>query len=253
MIKTPRGWDHLKFWDSGEWQAVEERIEERVSKGYVVNPTPDKLFRALELCPFEQSKVCILGQDPYPEPSYATGVAFSIPERIKKFPPTLVTILQEYSTDLGLEFPASGCLETWCSDGVLLWNSVPTCEAYGSLSHQHWPEWKLLTQEIVQSLSTKGITYVALGTLAKSFLLPYKDLSDTLLTYNKRMSKGYVSKGILTEDRERKLDNSIIELSHPSPRASRSSRTPFLGSRMFSRINDSLVNKGYQKVEWRLS
>ncbi len=254
MIKQPRGWDNLCWWQSGERQAVEERLEERISKGYVINPTTNNIYRALELTPFDQCKVCILGQDPYPEPGYVTGVAFSIPKTVTKFPPTLVTILTEYSKDLGLEFPSQGCLETWCSDGVLLWNSVPSCEAHGSLSHRDWPEWKLLTGEIVHSLSTKGIVFVALGTVAKSFLTPYQDKTDTLDTYkNRRMYKGYVSKGMVLEDNEHRLDNSIIMLSHPSPRASRASHNPFLNSRVFSKINDCLCSKGYQPIQWRLS
>lgn len=252
MIRQPKGWDCLKWWDSGERQAVEERIEERIAKGYVINPQKNNIYRALELTPFSKCTVCILGQDPYPEPTYATGVAFSVPPEAKKLPPTLVTLLTEYSKDLGLEFPSSGSLEEWCSQGVLLWNAVPTCDAFGSLSHHGWPEWKLLTEEIVSSLSTKGITYVALGTVAKSYLCKLKDVTDTLHTNNKRTLRGHVSKGILTEDRERKLDNTIIELSHPSPRASRASRNPFLNSRVFSKINDSLCSKGYQPISWKL-
>ncbi len=251
MIKKPKGWDNLKWWDSGERQAVEERIEELIAKGHVINPVKHNIYRALELTPFEQCTVCILGQDPYPEPSYATGVAFSVPEGVKKLPPTLVTLLAEYSKDLGLEFPTSGSLETWCHQGVLLWNAVPTCEAYGSLSHHGWSEWKLLTQEIVSSLSTKGIVYVSLGNVAKGPLTTLIDITDTL--GKRRNTKGHVSKGIILTDNEQRLDNSIISLSHPSPRASKASRNPFLNSRVFSKINDYLCSKGYQPIQWRLS
>jgi uracil-DNA glycosylase len=254
VIKVPKDKWPLKFWDSGEWQAIEERIEERISKGYVINPRTDCLFRALELTPFDKCTVCILGQDPYPEPSYATGVAFSVPTSVTRLPPTLVTFFTEYSKDLGLEFPSSGNLERWCQDGVLLWNAVPTCEAYRSLSHHDWSEWHFLTDEIVQSLSTKGIVFVALGSVARTYVSKIRDVTDTLHTYNnKRLgTKGYVSKGIVTVDNERRLDNTIIEVSHPSPRASRASRNPFLGSRMFSRVNDCLCQKGYQPIQWSL-
>lgn len=249
MIKKPRGWDHLRWWESGERQAVEERLEELVHKGYVINPTLDKVYKALELVPFQDVRVCIVGQDPYPEPSNASGVAFST--GTSRIPPTLGNIFSEYVSDLHLSPPTTGVLTGWCRQGVLLWNAVPTCEAYKSLSHLGWPEWQDLTKEVIKSLSTKGIVFVFLGSVARSLC---KDIRDK--TYEtkelKRNTKGHVSKGIVSEDLEHKLDNTIFELSHPSPRASKASKSPFLGSRMFSSINAALVSKGYQPVDWRL-
>lgn len=251
MITKPGGWDHLKWWDSGDRQAAEERILDKIAHGYVINPTSDKIYRALELVSFENCKVIVVGQDPYPEAKYATGVAFSIPKGSRNIPPTLGNIYSEYASDLHLDVPVTGNLEPWCNQGVLLWNAVPTCYAGRSLSHDTWPEWKTLTREIIETLSNKGIVFCFLGGVARGFATPIRDrtyLSKEL----KRSTKGYVSKGIIQEDLEHKLDNTILELSHPSPRVSSKAKNPFFGSRIFSTINASLVSKGYQPIEWRL-
>lgn len=250
MIKKPRGWDCLKWWDSGERQAIEERLEERVAKGYSINPTLDKVYRALDLVSFEDCKVAVIGQDPYPEPRYASGVAFSIPTGARGIPPTLGNVFTEYSADLHLDAPNQGNLERWCRQGVLLWNAVPTCEAGRRLDHRDYGEWKVLTSEVVESLADKGIVFAFLGNTARRFA---KTIRDTTVSTEvlKRDTKGYVSKGIIIIDKERSLDNTIIELSHPSPRGN--GKNPFLGSRVFTSINASLVSKGYQPIDWRLS
>lgn len=252
MIKKPEGWDHLIWWESGERQAVEERIEDKISHGYTINPTTSNLYRALELVPFESCKVIIVGQDPYPEPKYATGVAFSIPVGTRTFPRTLGNIFVEYSSDLGLETPPTGNLEGWCSQGVLLWNAIPTCEAGKSLSHNQWVEWSYLTRELISSLARKGIVFVFLGGIARTFAAPIRD-KTSITKELKRGPKGYVSKGIIIEDLEHTLDNTIIELSHPSPRVNSKLKNPFFGSRVFSTINASLVSKGYSSIDWNLS
>lgn len=222
-----KGWD-LDYFSSGEWQVCDERLKdlEKVNRpvrdGY--NPGRKELFRSLRLTPMSEVRVAIIGQDPYPDQRYASGVSFSIPENIQQseWPPTLRTFLGEYTTDLRLSLPSSGNLEQWCSRGVLLWNSVPSCRTSESLSHD-WPEWDGLTREIVTKLSARGVVFALLGQVARRYI-DYIDCRN----------------------------NSVVVTSHPSPRGSRASNTPFIGSRLFSTINDKLVNNGQEAIDWRL-
>lgn len=167
----------------------------------------------------------VLGQDPYPQERFATGLAFSIPASVPsgEFPPTLKTLFEEYTKDLHYARPNSGDLSAWASKGVLLWNTVPSCGTNQSLSHD-WQEWSPLTSEVVRSLSEKGIVFALLGQVAR------RHFGDIDITHN-----------------------SVVLTSHPSPRGSRSSHTPFLGSRLFSTINDKLNDMGLEPVDWRLA
>lgn len=218
-------WPELKFWSSGEWQVAEEKLNDLRRKHTVVNPSINNLFRALDLVKLSEVRVAFLGQDPYPSHDLATGLAFSIPDIIKSFPPTLNCIFDEYESDLHLPRPKSGSLEGWAKQGVLLWNVIPTCTAGHSLSHD-WAEWFFLTTEIIEKLKEKGVVFVFLGTRARAYASLVKEASNCI----------------------------TIETSHPSPRASLRSRTTyaFRGSRLFSRINDALNTLGLETIDWRL-
>lgn len=216
---------NLKYWKTGEWQVVNERLHDMEKRHEAYNPQFRSLFRALALIQPEKVKAVILGQDPYPDARYSTGVAFSIPKDIeaKDFPPTLNTLLKEYSTDTGYSLPSHGNLEGWSRQGVLLWNVVPSCKHGQSLSHD-WDEWSYLTKEILTRLSTQGgIVFAFLGTVARRYI----DSIDI-------------------------TKNSTLVTSHPSPRGSQNSRTPFVGSRIFTVINDHLVNMGQSPIDWEL-
>lgn len=216
---------NLDYWKSGEWQVVNERLHDMEKAHVTFNPKKLDLFRALQLCPMGKVKVVILGQDPYTDARYSTGVAFSIPKDIeeKDFPPTLRTLLEEYSADTGYSIPSHGNLEQWCKEGVLLWNVLPSCTQGKSLSHD-WDEYSYLTKEILSRLSSRGgIVFAFLGTVARR----------------------YVNCIDLTK-------NSTLITSHPSPRGSLNSRVPFIGSRIFTAINDHLVNMGATPIDWEL-
>lgn len=216
-------WDDLDFWSTIQGESLQNKLNVMSETGCIC-PAKDIVFRALDLTSFDKVKVMWVGQDPYPDPQYATGVAFSIPKDVRGYPPTLSSIIREYCTDLHYKRPAHGNLEDWCEEGVLLWNFLPTCEPWKSLSHD-WPEYKLLTEEIVSRLSTRGnVVFIFSGRYARS-LVPLVD-----------------------EDR-----NCVIETSHPSPRGSLSSKQPFIGSRIFSRTNGMLVQElGVDPVNWYL-
>lgn len=244
-------WSDLKYWKSGEWQVIEDRLSQypKVRGDHLIqmNPLRQYLFAALELVEFQNVKVAIFGQDPYPDHKLATGVAFSIPFGVPQedFPPTLRNILREFCSDLGYPYPDHGNLEAWSTrEGVLLWNVIPSCEEGKSLSHD-WSEWSFLTSEIVSELGCKDVVLVFLGGVARRFTSIVRDTTDEPDPWELK------NKGFVKVDREQNAV--ILEYSHPSPRGSLNSRTPFIGSRMFSTINDKLVNElGLPPVNWRL-
>lgn len=225
MSLNRKPWN-LTFWDSGEWQVVEELLQDMEDAGVQYNPSKDLIAKPLRDVSEEKVRVAIIGQDPYPQAGYATGTAFSIPRTYAagKFPPTLRAILTEYTSDLGYPVPSHGDLSRWPAQGVLLWNAIPTCRTGLSLSHDwHGNEWGNLTREIVKRLSDRGIVFALLGAVARRFL------NDIDLRNNR-----------------------VIVTSHPSPRGSLNSKTPFVGSRLFSTINAKLNEIGLETVDWRL-
>ena len=219
-------WPLLRWWVSGERQVVEERLDDLDARKIPYCPGRQNIYKALTLVPMDKVKVVLLGQDPYPSPAHACGLAFSIPESysplISPYPKTLQEIFKEYQSDLGYPLPTDGDLSPWCDRGVLLWNALPTCAAWGSLSHD-WPEWRTLTEEIVSELMLRGVVFAAMGRFARGFV---KHISAD--------------------------NNRVIETSHPSPRASNASNLPFRGSRLFSSINDMLREIGHEPIDWRL-
>lgn len=214
-------WDDLLFWRSGEWQVIEEHIDDVEKSGRLLVPRRENLFLALDLVDLNKVKVVIMGQDPYPDLRYATGVAFSIPELEIFFPPTLKTILKEYQDDLHYDSPTCGDLTHWLEGGVLLWNAYPSLVR----GERQWIEWEALTQEILTVLSGRGIVFVFLGAVAKGF------------------SKFITSDGA-----------KVLHYAHPSPRNhfNRRISNPFLGSRMFTTINAKLCELGREPIDWRL-
>lgn len=224
MINT---WEDLKFWTSGEWQVIDERLDDILKAGKTFNPTKENLFNALDECPFNNCKVMIVGQDPYPSANHAMGLAFSVPKAVQVLPPTLRIIFDEYEADLHYPRPMTGDLTDWAHKGVLLWNAVPSCLSGHSSSH-NWPEWKLLTLELIKELRGKGIVFVFIGNRARAFAT---------------MVHG-------------ETNCRVIEVGHPSPMASLNVKNPpknlFKGSRIFSRINAALNELNYDPIEWSL-
>src|SRR5688500_11488698 len=122
-----KGWENLKFFETGEWQVIEERFAEYDAKNIMINPRPERLFYALECTPFDKVKVCMLAQDPYPGYQHAMGLAFSVPGTVKKLPESLKIVFKEYCEDLKYPYPKNGNLKPWTKQGVLLWNCIPSC------------------------------------------------------------------------------------------------------------------------------
>lgn len=213
-------WSELKYWSSPEWKTVEERLDALDAAKLPYNPGRRDLFSALDAVPLHKVTAVILGQDPYPDQRYATGIAFAVPDHIlpAESPASLRTVFREYCADLHYSFPETCGLTPWIKQGVLLWNVYPSCVTGQPGSH-HWDEWYTLTREIVETLDARG------------------NIVFTLLGQHARSLSRYI------------VGSKVIETSHPSPLGARKG---FLGSRIFTTINTKLHELNQTPIEWRL-
>ena len=187
----------------------------------VIYPPGAQYFAALDLTPFDQVKVVILGQDPYHGPDQAHGLSFSVRHGVVP-PPSLVNIYKELRTDLGIEPPGHGCLEAWARQGVLLLNAVLSVERGRAGSHAG-KGWEKFTDRIVEVLNAErtNLAFLLWGNYAKK-------------------------KGAIV-DRDKHF---VLATPHPSPL---SASAGFFGSRPFSKINAYLTGIGQTPVDWNLA
>lgn len=185
-----------------------------------IYPDMYHIFSALELTPYEDVKVVILGQDPYHGPNQAHGLSFSVQPGVKT-PPSLVNIYKELQSDLGYPPVNHGFLESWAKQGVLLLNTVLTVRAGQAYSHRG-QGWEQLTDAIIQKLNAreKPVVFILWGKPAQEKI----KMIDT----NKHI---------------------IIKSPHPSPL---SAHRGFFGSRPFSQANQALEQLGEQPINWQL-
>jgi uracil-DNA glycosylase len=215
-----RAWSSLPFFVDGGAEATAGKVDARVQAGAHVLPAPAHLFRALEATPPEAVKAVILGQDPYPTPGDAHGLAFSV-ERGTKLPPSLANIFKELESDLGITRPLTGNLSSWAERGVLLLNPCLTVEAGQAGCHRRIG-WERLADEVIAAVSAtpRASVFILWGNDARA--------RSTMI------------------DRDKHL---VIESAHPSPL---SARNGFFGSRPFSRANAFLREKGRGEIYWGL-
>ena len=192
-----------------------DEIEEKVSQDNFL-PDHNLVLRALSR-DFFGSKVLILGQDPYPNPIYPVGFAFSVPSEIKALPASLKNIFKELDSDLGLPAPRNGDLTPWSEQGVLLLNRTLTCRSGESNSHIDLG-WREFTDICVKSLAESGVVAILWGNNAQE------------------CSKYFP-------------ESKVIASPHPSPL---SAHRGFFGSKPFSRANDLLIATGKAPIDWAL-
>lgn len=232
----PAGWP-LDYWGSEEWFDVNTRLDALERDGIPYNPVRVNLLRSLQLCSLDGVNVAIFGQDPYPNPSYAkTGVAFSCgyPGDTGNTPASLRILFSEYTSDLGYPRPSTGCLESWCDEGVFLWNVTPTIEiertdtGWKTHTHRHWQEWPPLTKEIIKKISDKG--------------------ECVFVFFGKRA--GEYAKYVRTDNNI----NTVMVFVHPSPLERNALwASKIKGSRLFSTVNDKLITvHNKPPINWRL-
>lgn len=187
-------------------------------KTQVCYPPGNLIFNAFNLCPFDQVKVVIIGQDPYHGPGQAHGLCFSVNDGIP-FPPSLQNIFKEILADLGKEVPATGNLTRWAQQGVLLLNATLTVRAHQAASHQRHG-WEEFTDAVIRKLSQERdhLVFILWGAYAQK--------------------KGAVI------DRERHL---VLTSAHPSPL---SAYHGFFGNKHFSLTNAYLEQYGKTPINW---
>ncbi len=188
-------------------------------KAATVYPPAGLIFNAFNLCSFENLKVVLIGQDPYHGPGQAHGLCFSVKDGVD-FPPSLINIFKEIELDLGLSRPASGNLERWAKQGVLLLNATLTVRAHLAGSHQK-KGWELFTDSVITIINREksGIVFMLWG--------------------------AYAQKKGENIDRTKHL---VLESVHPSPL---SASRGFFGNHHFSKCNSYLSGKGVNPVDWR--
>ncbi|MCX7122240.1 MAG: uracil-DNA glycosylase [Gammaproteobacteria bacterium] len=206
-------------WNAPYMQSLNAFLVQERKAGKVIYPPSALIFRALELTPFDQVKVVILGQDPYHGPGQAEGLSFSVPQGMKR-PPSLKNIQKELIADLGLQLPNEGSLESWARQGVLLLNSVLSVEQNQAASHRG-QGWERFTDAIIAVLNQNREHLVF------------------MLWGNDAQKKGRLI------DRTRHL---VLESAHPSPFSVRG----FLGCKHFSKANAYLREHGMDEMVWGL-
>lgn len=184
---------------------------------HTVYPKPEHVFNALNLTSFEDTKVVILGQDPYHGPNQAHGLSFSVNHGIKT-PPSLANIYKELKTDVDFAIPGHGNLTTWANQGVLLLNATLTVRAGEPGSHQK-QGWETFTDAIIKLISNEKehCVFLLWGNFAKS--------KSDLIDLDKHL---------------------VLTAAHPSPLA----RGAFFGCKHFSKTNTYLKSKNINSITW---
>jgi uracil-DNA glycosylase len=205
--------------DQPYWSALQAFVRDERAR-YPVYPPDPEVFAALHLTPYADTRVVILGQDPYHGSGQAHGLCFSV-RRGVAIPPSLVNIHTELRDDLGIEPPGHGNLETWARQGVLLLNATLTVRGGHAASHQG-RGWEIFTDRVLDVVNAKDTRVV------------------------------FILWGASARRKKARLDlatHVVIESAHPSPLSAHSG---FFGSRPFSRTNAALEAAGLDPIDWRL-
>jgi uracil-DNA glycosylase len=199
-------------------RAMGQFLRSELAAGRAYLPTGANVLRAFT-CPFDQVRVLIVGQDPYPTPGHPVGLSFSVDRSVRPLPASLRNIFQELVSDAAVPVPANGDLSPWFSRGVMLLNRVLTVEPGKPGSHRG-KGWEAVTDHAIKSLANRGGPLVAIlwGRDAISLAPRLGDVPR-------------------------------IESPHPSPL---SASRGFFGSRPFSRANALLASQGCEPVDWSL-
>lgn len=215
-----------------DWDLI---LKEEINKEYFINllefikkeyqektiyPKQTEIFKAFRNTSYENTKVVILGQDPYHGENQAEGLSFSVKVGIQK-PPSLQNIYKELNNDLGLPIPTHGSLVSWSEKGVLLLNTVLTVEANKPASHKDLG-WEKFTDEVIKKVNEKNtpVVFILWGNFARS-------------------KKSFITNPI----------HYIIESPHPSPF---SAYNGFFGSKPFSKTNNFLISKNIEPIDWEI-
>ena len=221
MEKLQNDWESLLVEEfKKEYYITLQEFLKKEYENHRVYPPKEEIYNALHLTSYKKTKVVILGQDPYHGEGQAHGLSFSVRPGTRK-PPSLQNIFKELQGDLGISIPDHGYLKCWAVEGVLLLNTVLTVRDGEPNSHKNIG-WEQLTDSVIALLNQRKtpVIFVLWGRNAQQ----KKDLVSNKWHY-------------------------VLESSHPSPF---SARKGFLGSRVFSKVNEILVKEGIKPVDWSL-
>ena len=202
-------------------QQLKQFLLEEKAKGKSILPDSSNWFNALNSASFDEVKVVILGQDPYPTRGHAHGLCFSVLPDVKPLPKSLININQELMDDMSIDNSHSGYLQPWVSQGVLLLNAVLTVEEGQSNAHQG-QGWEQFTDAIIQLLNEQKehLVFILWGAYAQR-------------------------KGEHIDQQK----HNVIKAPHPSPL---SAYRGFFGSKPFSKTNQYLLSVNKEPIDWRV-
>lgn len=211
-------WTDLPFFTSDVYAKIADRLAEDMNAGKSVLPEVSNIMRALDKTPFDNVKVCILGQDPYPTKGHANGLAFSVNPNVSPLPKSLQNIYKELETDVGVT-RGNGDLTDWAEQGVLLLNTSLTVIEGEANSHSNIG-WNKLTDEVVKSLSKnkEGLVFILWGRQAQA--------KEYMIDAAKHL---------------------VLKSAHPSPL---SAYRGFFGSKPFSKANAYLIERQNTPIDW---
>lgn len=212
------GWAKALEPVAGRIAAMGDFLRAEIAAGRSYLPAGKDVLRAFQQ-PFDEVRVLIVGQDPYPTPGHAVGLSFSVAPEVRPLPGSLENIFRELHSDLGTGRPSTGDLTPWARQGVLLLNRALTTAPRRPAAHRG-KGWEEVTDQAIRALVTRGTPLVA--------VLWGRDAR------NLRPLLGQVP---------------AVESAHPSPM---SADRGFFGSRPFSRANALLAEQGAAPVDWRL-
>lgn len=220
QIQLPASWQAIlkSEIEKAYFQDLKHFVEQEYRKN-TCYPEEKNIFSALELCPFDQVKVVLLGQDPYHGEGQAHGLSFSVQEGVK-LPPSLKNIFKELQEDLGKPTPAHGNLTHWSKQGVLLLNATLTVREKQAGSHQK-KGWEIFTDKIIEKIAEEkqGVVFLLWGGFAK-----------------KKAPKIDTKKHF------------VLSSGHPSPLSA--NRGYWFGNKHFSQTNAYLEKSGKSPIDW---
>ncbi|MFF1556653.1 uracil-DNA glycosylase [Streptomyces sp. NPDC058279] len=212
------GWARALEPVAAQVAAMGDFLRAEIAAGRTYLPAGSNVLRAFQQ-PFDEVKVLIVGQDPYPTPGHAMGLSFSVAPDVSPWPPSLDNIFRELNADLGVARPANGDLTPWTRQGVLLLNRALTTAPRKTGGHRG-KGWEAVTEQAIRALAARG-----------------KPLVSVLWGRDARNVRPLLG------------ELPAVESVHPSPM---SAANGFFGSRPFSKVNDLLVRQGAAPVDWRL-
>ncbi|MGH7182162.1 MAG: uracil-DNA glycosylase [Nitrospiraceae bacterium] len=218
----PSGWRFLLKEETGKsyYRALDAFLEQELADGQTILPAGNDIFNAFASISYEQVRVLLVGQDPYPTPGHAHGLCFSVHPTVRPLPCSLRNIYRELYEDLGCQIPNNGYLEPWARQGILMLNTVLTVRAHKANSHQGYG-WEHFTDRVIELVAAKQtrVVFVLWGRKAQK--------KQKLIMQS---------------------HHTVVECAHPSPLSVRK----FFGSRCFSNINRDLADAGMAPIDWQI-